>query len=383
MTAAPRIVWILDQLGMGGAERLALRFASAPHPWRIELIGLRAPAPGALAPPPGDQPVPEHERVHAIGMRGLDDLAGWWRLVRLLQGWQPVLIHTHLRYATVWGGTAARWLRRPYVTTVHLGPHRDTTLRQQVIAAGERYCRRHAARVIYVSAAQKRAWGAMCAHERAVVVGNGVKLPPPATPVRSALRRALEIPEAATVFTTVAVVRAAKGWRTWLAAVEQIARQRPQARFVWVGGGPEWESLRLASARSPAYRQIVLPGTCHNVASWLHASDVFLFPSQEEAQPTAVMEAMAAGLPVIATDLPSIVEVLDGCGLTVPVDDAAALAGAALVWSEPDHPAPRAAGAAARRRAESALSESFWCDQLSRLYEQVLHEPVSSQDSAG
>lgn len=370
--APPRIVWILDQLGLGGAERLALRFAAAPLPWRIELVGLQAAAPGALERLWGGQMAPLAGRVHHVGMQGLGDVGGWWRLRQLLAAWQPLLVHTHLRYATVWGGAAARWLGRPYVTTVHLGPRPDRSRRQRLVAACERCSRRHAARVIYVSAAQKRAWGAVTARERAVIVGNGIAVPAAAPQARAGQRRRLGLPEAATVFTTVAMVHAAKGWRTWLAAVEQIARARPGAKFVWVGGGEEWELLRAAAAESPAASQIRLPGVSSEVAAWLNASDVFLFPSQEEAQPTAVMEAMAAGLPIIATRLPAIEEVLAGCGLLVPVDDADALARAALAWSEAGNGAAAAAAAAARQRAAGPLSENRWCERMVQLYEEVL-----------
>ncbi|MGH9466895.1 MAG: glycosyltransferase, partial [Terriglobales bacterium] len=158
-----RIVWVLDRLGMGGAERLAVRFAAAASPWRIELVVLHTPPQEALAAWWGPQLAALGDRLHCLPMRSLGDARGWWRLLRLLAGWQPLLVHTHLRYATVWGGAAARLLQRPYVTTVHLGPRPDPDRRQRAAAACERYSRRRAARVIYVSAAQRQAWGAVAA----------------------------------------------------------------------------------------------------------------------------------------------------------------------------------------------------------------------------
>ncbi|MGH9466414.1 MAG: glycosyltransferase, partial [Terriglobales bacterium] len=212
------------------------------------------------------------------------------------------------------------------------------------------------------------------ARERAVVIGNGVALPPsvPTPRLRRQEREALGLPPAATVFTTVAMVHAAKGWRTWLAACTSIAAQRPGALFVWVGGGDELAALQRGVEASPARRQFLLPGTRNDVSRWLAASDIFLFPSHEEAQPTAVLEAMAAGLPIIATSVPSIAEVLGGCGRLVPVEDAPALAAAGLDWSGPGCAAAAAGATAARRRAEQTLGECSWRQRLLDLYEDVL-----------
>ncbi|MGH9474737.1 MAG: glycosyltransferase [Terriglobales bacterium] len=370
-----RLAWVIDQLGPGGAERLALRFAAIARSWHIELVCLHAATQESLERLWGRQLEPLRGRIHCVGMHGLDDAAGWCRLLRLLARSRPELIHTHLRYATIWGALAAQLLRRPFVSTVHSCPPVDTAPRQRLAAAWERRCRRQAARVVYVSAAQRQAWGAVAARERAVVIGNGVCLPEEPTADRRALRQALGLPGEARIFITVAVVRAPKGWRTWLAAAEQIAVARPQAHFVWVGGGPEWPLLRQAADRSPLAARIALPGSSTDVARWLQASDLFLFPSEQEAQPTAVMEAMAAGLPVVASRLPAIEEVLAGCGQLVAVGDARALATAALAWSEsrgPGASAARAAAAAGRQRTLGPLSEACWLQRLSGLYEEVL-----------
>lgn len=366
MKPPARLVWIIDQLGPGGAERMALRFAALPLRWRVELVALHGragePAPGVEL---------DRDRLHFMGMRGLADASAWWRLLQLLARWRPVLVHTHLRYATIWGAAAAELLRRPFVSTVHSGPPVDVTRTQRWAAACELGWRRRAARVVYVSAAQKQAWGAVACRERAVVIGHGVALP--AGPSRAAHRSTLALPPQAQVFLTVAVVRAPKGWRTWLAAVERIAAARPEALFIWVGGGPDWERLRSAVSHSPAAARILLPGPSAEVGGWLAASDMFLFPSEQEAQPTAVIEAMAAGLPVIASRLPAIEEVLQDCGRLVPVANPGALAAAALDWSSPDGaPAARAAAASGRQRALGPLSETRWLQRLTAMYEEIL-----------
>jgi glycosyltransferase involved in cell wall biosynthesis len=364
------IVWLLDGLEAGGAERLALQFAAAPLAWPVWLVGLRPPrsAPGRAAW--GSEWEAVAARVHLAGLHGLRDLGGWWRLRRWLEQQRPLLLHAHLRYATCVGGRLARGLGIPLLTTVHVEPGRERG-RQRWLAGWERAERRRAARVIYVSAAQRAAWGRVAERERAVVIGNGVRLPP-AGPGRAAQRLRLGLPPAATIFITVAVVRAAKGWRTWLQAAAAVTAAQPQAHFVWVGGGEEWEALRAAAAPLLASGRVRLPGARGDVAAWLEAGDYFLFPSLGEAQPTAVMEAMAAGLPLIATRLEATRELAGECACWVAPGDAAGLAEAALAWSGPQRALARAAAAAARARVEQEFSQARWRERLESLYAEVL-----------
>ena len=373
MPAAARpVVWLLDGLEAGGAERLAVQFASSPTRWPVWLVGLRRPG-GAAGPGGwGAEWAGVAGRVHGAGMQGLRDVAGWWRLERWLRHLQPRLLHAHLRYATCIGGRLAQRLRVPLVTTVHVEPSLERG-RGRWVAHWERAERRRAARVIYVTEAQRAAWGGAAARERAVVLGNGVALPPSGVGRREQRRR-LGLDPAATVLLTVAVVRAAKGWRTWLRAAEQVAQACPGAHFVWVGGGEEWPALRAAAAGMVESGRMTLPGARPDVGAWLEASDLFLFPSLGEAQPTAVMEAMAAGLPIIASRLGASVEVMGECGCYVRPGDAGELAQAAMAWCGPQRERAARAGEAARRRAEEAWSQARWRRRLEQLYEEVLAE---------
>ena|GEM_PF-1856211 len=371
--SARRVLWIVDSLQPGGAERLALRFLGlAPAPWQVELIALQPPLQAASVEALwGCALEAVRGRVHQFGMRSLRDLTQWRRLAAWVRDWQPAIVHTHLRYATIWGAAARG--PAPQVVTVHLGPGAEPDPGQRAAAWLERRARRHAARVLYVSEAQRAAWAAAHprARERASVLGNGVAAPA-AELAQPDARRRLGLPLEAEVALTVAVVRAPKGWRVWLEAVERLAPQHPNARFVWVGGGPDHAAFARAAAASPWRQRMLLAGPQAEVGPWLRAADLFLFPSLEEAQPTAVMEAMAAGLPVVATALPPVAEVLGECGQMVPPGDAASLAAAAAAWLPPAAAGlRRAAGAGAAARARARFSEPAWCERLLRMYEEV------------
>lgn len=353
-----RVAWILDGLELGGAERLGLRFAAGAANLDLKLIGLRA-AREPLARVWGAEWAGAERRTRELGMQRLADPLGWLRLLAWLSRWRPVLVHTHLRYATIWGGAAAALLGIPHITTVHLGPGTEPNRRQRLAGSLERAMRRRAARVVYVSMAQRAAWAKTAGRERAVVIPNGVRAP---VPVNAGERERRGIPALAWVMLTVAVVRPRKGWRIWLAAIERIAPLCPQAWFVWVGAGPELEELRAAAAASPWSKRIQIVGASADVGAWLGISDLFLFPSLEEALPTAVLEAMAAGVPVIASALPAVSEVLGAeGGVLVPPSDEAALAAAALAWSRREAAEERAALTSnARRRVDAVYGEAAW-----------------------
>src|SRR6185437_12710283 len=126
-----RVLWVLDSL-----QLVALQ----PPPGRAALQALWGRELETVA-----------GGVHQLGMRSLHDLASWRQLAARVRQWQPAIIHTHLRYATIWGAAARG--RVPQVVTVHLGPSPETGPGQKAAAWLERRARCRAARVLYVSQA--------------------------------------------------------------------------------------------------------------------------------------------------------------------------------------------------------------------------------------
>lgn len=146
-----------------------------------------------------------------------------------------------------------------------------------------------------------------------------------------------------------------KGIFEVLDAFVQILRRYPDAVLTMVGGGGEVESFRQAATQAGVVRNIRLLGWVapEDVPRILSENDVFLLPSHHEGLPNALLEAMAAGLPVIATRVGSIPDVLDASsGILVPVGDSAAIAGAVDgLFSDPQ--LAGRLGAQARRVVES------------------------------
>jgi glycosyltransferase involved in cell wall biosynthesis len=126
----------------------------------------------------------------------------------------------------------------------------------------------------------------------------------------------------------VANLRPEKRHDVLIDAAPEVLRHFPDARFAIVGGGPELRSLQARTVDQGVSHAFTFAGHEEDVASRLQASDIFVLPSQSEAFPNAVLEAMAAGLPIVASGVGGILELIDDhrTGLLVPPCDPHALA---------------------------------------------------------
>jgi len=144
---------------------------------------------------------------------------------------------------------------------------------------------------------------------------------------RAAARHALGLAADAELVLYVGRLVPEKGLRELFAAVGRLAAQRPKLQLALVGGGPmQGELETLAAAAGNA--RLAGPLAPEAVAQWMVAADVVTLPSYSEGHPNVLVEALACGRPVVATDVGGIPEVVDAaCGLLVRPRDAADLAG--------------------------------------------------------
>jgi glycosyltransferase involved in cell wall biosynthesis len=171
----------------------------------------------------------------------------------------------------------------------------------------------------------------------------------------------------------VANLRPEKGHEVLIDAAAKVLRQFPDARFEFVGGGPQLETLRARCAALHVQHAVEFAGHQENVAARLAAADIFTLPSRSEAFPNAVLEAMAAGLPIVASAVGGICELLDDdrTGLLVPAGDVDALAaGLQALMSDPERAARL--GAAARIAAETRYSFDRMVTAFDALYRDEL-----------
>ncbi len=368
----PVVCQLLHGLRVGGAEVLAARLVRRLRDrYRFRFVCLDEL--GTL----GEGLRAEGFPVDVAGRRAGVDWRLPLRLARLFLRGKISLIHAH-QYTPFFYALAARLLHRepPVLFTEHGRWAPDYPRRKRIVA--NRLLLERRDRVVGVGESLRRA---LVVNEgipghRVGVIYNGIDLAPYATPAAdcASLRRQLGLANEDFVVIQVARLVPIKDHATALRCFRQVAAQVPRARFLVVGEGPEDAAVRASAEECGLQHRVLMLGLRSDVPRLLAAADVFLLSSINEGIPLTVIEAMAAGLPVVATDVGGVAEVVrDGeTGLLAPAGDDAALAGHVLrLAADPatrDH-----MGRAGRARAFALFSEEKMLAAYDGLYREMLH----------
>jgi glycosyltransferase involved in cell wall biosynthesis len=296
-------------------------------------------------------------------LRQLILFARWCRSRRV------AVVHTCDFYANVFGLTGAALARVP----VRIGSRRDLVLPGRSAAKHrlQRLAYRFAHRVVANSrAAARQLEREQVAPARIVVIPNGIDID---------LYRTAPTRTPRTVVTTVANLRPEKGHDVLLDAAIRVGRERPGTVFQLVGDGPIREALDRRLSEFDPSSAVRLLGHREDVPDVLRASDLFVLPSRSEAFPNGVVEAMAAGLPVVASNVGGIPELIeDGRnGILVPVGDADALA-TAIIGLLDDSARARAIATRARETIEQGYSFDRMVASFEALYADTLGTRMSN-----
>ena len=302
----------------------------------------------AVAGPPGGPYEREFAALGApfVGVRADRLSVGVLRqVIRLIREREIQVVHSHGKGAGLYGRVAARLTGAVAIHTFHGIHHRSYP---RLYLTVERYLARHGYAVVHVSASQAReAVGlGLAPSGRSRLLVNGVD----AARVRAAIARdplsrpALGLDAGALVLGTVARFDPVKGLDVLVRAFAQVLARRPAAQLLLVGDGPEAPRLRELAAALGVAGRVVFAGAVPDAARGLPSLDLYVSASQREGLPLALLEAMACGLPVLATRVPGNVDVVeDGVtGVLVAPGDAAGLARAAVDLLEDPSPAPYA-----------------------------------------
>jgi glycosyltransferase involved in cell wall biosynthesis len=208
--------------------------------------------------------------------------------------------------------------------------------------------------------------------EKVIVIHNGLETDRYRQPRNSSLRQSV-VAEAGPVAVVVANFIAYKGHRYFLEAWSRVVASHPHAVALLAGDGPERPACEAIANELGISRRVRFLGTRHDVPALLAAADLLVHPSLEEGFCNAIVEAMAAGLPVVATSVGGNPEaVVDGeTGYLVPPRDAAALAEAITrVWSRAD--GGRAMGQAGSARARTEFDVGRMVSAYETVYANLL-----------
>jgi glycosyltransferase involved in cell wall biosynthesis len=259
----------------------------------------------------------------ALRQPGLSVLEETRQLSRIVTRFAPDVVHLHAAKAGLCGRLAVRG-RRPTLYQPHgWSFYAVDGLPAYAALRWERFATRWLANVICVSDDERLSGESAGIRARWAVIPNGVdtsRWRPPSSDERAHARRALGVERDAQLAVAVARLHRAKGVDVLLQAWRELHVRVPGARLIVVGDGPEMSRLTRACPGSATLAGAGDP------RQYLSAADVFVAPSRWEAGASlAVMEAMAQGLPVVATHVDGMAGILERRYLA-PVDDPRALA---------------------------------------------------------
>jgi glycosyltransferase involved in cell wall biosynthesis len=205
------------------------------------------------------------------------------------------------------------------------------------------------------------------------VIPNGVYLPDEGKPLRSVTRTELGLRDDTLACVVVGRLSIEKGHLVLAKALQRLPQAGVKITLLIVGDGPDRTTIERAYAEVPGV-DVQFLGRRFDVPAILEASDLFLFPTLHENLSNALLEAMAAGLPVIASAVGGNVEVLTrGGGVLVPVSDPTLLADS-MVTLLGDAGLRARYGSEARTVVQDHYTVDHMIAGLDNLYERVLHE---------
>lgn len=381
-----RVLRVIARLNVGGPAIHATLLTERLDPARYEsrlVAGAVEPGEGSYLDLhrrqlPGLISIPELGRE----IRGLPDLKTIGRLVGLIREFRPHVIHTHTAKAGALGRLAALLCRVPVVVhTFHGHVLRGyfSPAKTRAFLQIERWLGRGSSALVAVSPKVRdelAELGVGRAGQLHVVplgldLGRFRDYPEP----RAEARAALGLPADAFVTSIVARLAPIKAHEVFLEAARRLHAVRPEAVSLIVGDGERAEALRALAVKLGVDASVRFLGWRADLERIYRASDAVALTSRNEGSPVALIEAMAAGRPVVSTRVGGVPDVVtDGeTGLLVPMDDAAGVA-AALTRVAADRALAARLGAAAQKDVLARYDASRLVRDIDALYTALLDE---------
>lgn len=364
------VLHLINNLHREGAQVVVFNLATAPEDGDVRhRVCAREPG-GALQTDLEARGVPVFAPERYYGARETRRSLAFLR--RIVREQSIDVIHAHMADAAFLGWRIARELSLPLIITHHghdLLPRCGRLCRAVywlLLAAAARYASYNVA--VSDVIAQRLRRRLRLPERRLAALANGVPVPP----IEQAMRED-RLRRNAPVIVSVGRLVELKGHNQLIEAAAGLLRDCPDAQFCLVGDGPLRESLRRQAESLGVAGRVQFAGSVSDVPERLRAADVYVSTSHYEGMPMATLEAMAWGVPVIASDVPGNRAVVRHAqtGLLYPPGDAAALADRLReILHDPDAAAQRALRA--RRLVERDYSAAVAARRYGELYRAAL-----------
>lgn len=300
------------------------------------------------------------------------------RLVRILKEQKVDIIHCSSHECTVYGTLAAMIARTPVVLAHVRGLGRSRRLRRKLINL---LLFRRINKLIPVAHkvkedVLKNNW--FLSADKLLVLENSVDYERFAEVaiLKEDAKQMLDLPKDAFVYGTVGRLAPTKGLSYLIEAFAKVKQQMPSAQLIVVGEGRLRNELEQQAAGTSCADSIHFLGHRKNIPELLRAMDVFVLSSIAEGMPKAILEAMAAGIPCISTNVGGIPEIVTSrdVGLLVPARKVAALARAMISVANMSNDELAKLGEKAQDRVRQVYSHTVVIKRLENIYEtEVTH----------
>lgn len=373
-----KILHIISGLGVGGAETLLYRLIRESQADGTEHMVISLSSFDLMA----DKIRTAGAKVRILGMlRGAPQPLLIGRMINWIVDFKPDIVHTWMYHADLFGGVAAHAARRilswrdkeaaPFgllwaihqteFPTIGSGPKLGLVAKLCAIASSRIpdliLCCADSAKASHVR-------GGYCA-ERIKVIRNGFDTQSfrPLESARLSLRQSLGASDKVTIVGIVGRYHAAKDYRNFVAAIGRVHQQLPECQYVMIGHDLDRDNLALVDLLDEAGVSDAchLLGPRNDLQFLIPGFDVFCLSSRSEGFPTVVGEAMACGVPCVATDVGDTALLVGNLGRIVPPENPEALANGLVSLLTLSTQERTNLGALARERIHSLFSiESAW-----------------------
>ena len=289
-----RLAFCITDLDPGGAERALVQIVTRLDRARWEPMVFCLAGPGALVETLADAGIP----VKCLGARRAWNLSVVPQLARHLKGWRPALLQTFLFHANIAGRIAARGAGVRHVVCGIRVAERRSRARLWLDRATEWMVERHVC--VSQDVADFSIREGRLTPEKVVVIPNGVDAARFASAEPADLTQ-FGIPPGTPTVLFVGRLDLQKGPDILLEAFVRIACREPAPHLLFVGAGPMADELQRSARQRRIDDQIHFAGWRPDIPELMRAATVLAVPSRWEGLPNVILEAMAAGLPFVAT----------------------------------------------------------------------------------
>jgi glycosyltransferase involved in cell wall biosynthesis len=328
-----KVAYILTPVEFGGAEKVNLTFLRAVDRTRFEICPILLVRPWEDRNPFIEQLGEKKYSIHKIpvAIKPRSEGRDYFRILRCIRNLYRILskdsfhlIHTHGYFADIIGMPVSKLLNIPHVSTCHGFISNDRNLK--IYNTLDRFSLRFCRRVIAVSeGVRDDLVGSRVRESKIIVIQNAVQnsnTPESVSENRLNKRKMLGIKENGYVAGYVGRLSDEKGIQYLIEAGVILKQKSELFNILIIGDGPKRKELENLAREKGLEKEIIFAGFQNDVEKWLPALDVFVLPSLTEGTPMALLEAMSTGVPVIATRVGGVPQVVEDGSNGVLLDPA-------------------------------------------------------------